>query len=924
MLYYRSDTEIEKEVPYVPSGVIFPRIKISLDGSWDFKVDPANVGESSRWYIRDNFIDTDTKKIEVPFCWQSQFPNLRDYHGFAWYQRVFNIPSTYSDCRVLLHIGAVNYDPKIWINDDLVGEFKGGYYPLEIDLSKFIRFGEDNILTIRVFHPDPNLISQYPHGKQTWYSFVGGIWQSTYIEITSGMYISNVFIIPDIKNSKIKVSGTINNLPEKIEGFSVNLKIISPEREELEEEFTINQSEINIEVSLPKMLLWTLNSPQLYNITTTLKRDGKPIDEITVTTGLREIEAKDGKIYLNGEPIYLRGVLNQDFYPKTIYTPPSDDFIRKELELAKLMGINLIRIHIKLADPKYLDWADRLGILIWEEIPNVGTFTLSAEERLTETFKQMILRDRNHPSIIIWGIANEAWGVDPSSSRGRDWLIKMYNLAKTLDPTRLVVDNSPCVPNYHVKTDIADYHWYNTIPGSYEQWIDFVKRFASDPSWTFGNNPVRRGDEPLMVSEFGVWGLPSLKNIREGYIKEGYDGDPWWFDKGWGSGIPREVERRFNEWNLKEVWENWEVFATASQLHQFQALKFMIEEMRKYPQINGYIITEFYDLYWECNGLLDFYRNPKAYMNDLSKINNDNLLIIDRINAKTNLWSNENFSAPVYFSKWSHGELINAKLKWRIKDILENEITKISLYPFDVSYLGEISFIAPDVANTTKIMLEVHLFNADNDLIASNSINIVIAPSALKYPKVSKDSLILFYSPDRILTMIANKLRSMGYNIDIRDTIDKEASCVISSTYNDKIESYIKDGGRAFIVINSPQTLNIGGKRYIVNRRGGEWITDFHYIRDKNTFKNLPIENPMGWTYYLVMPDLIIKNVSPAELKDVIAGYFEGWIHEHAATIFKKEIGGGMLIMSTFNFSSYEEDPITTILFNNILEQLTQ
>lgn len=904
----------------MPSKIVFPRVKISFDGFWDFKTDPNNIGESQRWYIRDNFVETE--KIRVPFCWQSQFSNLRDYHGFAWYQKIFNVSDMYSDCRIILHIGAINYDPKIWINGELVGVFKGGYYPLEVDLSKFVKPGEDNVLTIKVFHPDSALIDQYPHGKQTWYSFVGGIWQSTFIEITSGIYLSDIFVIPDIKDSKIKVTGTVNNLPEKPSGFSIKLKVVSPEKEEIEEEFIVNQSKISMEVNLPKVLLWTLDNPQLYNITAMLKKNGEPVDEITVTIGLREVEAKNGKIYLNGEPIYLRGVLNQDFYPKTIYTPPSDDFIREEIELAKRMGINLIRIHIKLADPRYLDWADKLGILIWEEIPNVGSFTLSSEERLTETFKQMILRDRNHPSIIIWGIANEAWGVDPSTSRGRDWLIKMYNLAKSLDPTRPVVDNSPCVPNYHVKTDIDDYHWYNTIPGSYEQWVDFVKRFATDSSWTFGNNPIRKGDEPLIVSEFGVWGLPSLKNIREGYAEEGYSGDPWWFDKGWGSGIPRDAEKRFNEWHLNEVWRDWEEFAVASQWHQFQALKFMIEEMRKYPQISGYIITEFYDLHWECNGLLDFYRNPKDYMNDLPIINNDNLLIIDRTNAKTNLWSGESFSIPVYFSKWSPGELVDAKLKWRIEGVLEGELSGITLHPFTVSFLGNISFIAPNVTNMTELMLVASLLDSNDNLVALNSIKITISPDNFKYPKISKDALILVYSPDKILSAIANELHDMGYNVLATDTVYREALCIISPEYNSEIEQYVRNGGKAFIIVNSPKTLNVEGKRYTAGQRGGEWVTDFHYVRDRNIFRNLPPENPLGWAYYLTMPDLIIRNVSPTESKDVIAGYFEGWIHEHSATIFKKEIGNGQLIISTFNFSNYKRDSVTTILFNNILEQL--
>jgi hypothetical protein len=916
-MFYLSLKSTEKEGAHIPTGIVVPRVKIPLDGLWDFKIDPNIVGESKSWYIRDNFADAE--KIEVPFCWQSQFPELRDYHGFAWYQRVFNISKTYSGCRVVLHIGAVNYDPKIWVNDKLVGEFRGGYYPLEVDLTDFVEFGGDNVLTIRVYHPDPVLIDAYPHGKQTWYSFVGGIWQSTYIEITSGIYISDVFVIPDVNDSKAEVIVAINNLPKSPMGFSIDLKLTSPEGEVIEKEFDVEENKVKMEINVPKMLLWTLDKPQLYNVTTTLKKDGKPLDEVEVTTGFRKVEAKNGKIYLNGKPIYLRGVLNQAFYPKTIYTPPSDEFIKNELELAKRMGINLVRIHVKVADPRYLDWADKLGILIWEEPPNVGSFTVSAEERLTETFRQMILRDRNHPSIIIWGIINEAWGVDPSTSRGREWLIKMYDLAKDLDPTRLVVDNSACGGNYHVKTDIDDFHWYNTIPGSYKEWIGFVRRYATDPSWTFGNNPVRKGDEPLIVSEFGVWGMPSLRNITESY-----GGEPWWFSKGWGSGIPKGAEERFNAWNLREVWTNWEEFAVSSQWRQFQALKFMIEEIRKYPQISGYIITEFYDLYWECNGLLDFYRNPKAYIDNLTNINNDDLLIIDRANSKTNLWSGENFTAPVYFSKWSEGKLNNAKLKWNLDDVLRGEIVGVNVSPYGVTDLGSISFIAPNVSRVTKLALTAELVDSEDNLIATNSINLVVAPKEMLSPRISKETSILIYSPDGTLKRISDKLREMECNVTVSDVIDKKASIVITSTYDDEVRSYVKSGGKVLIIPSSLRRFCIEDKCYEIANRGGEWVTDFHYIRNKEIFEGLPIENPMEWTYYLTMPNRIIRGVSQAESENIDAGYFEGWIHQHAATIFEKATDGeGLIIISTYDFSRYGEDPVTTILLNNLLGKLT-
>ncbi|MCD6088549.1 hypothetical protein J7K07_02375 [Candidatus Bathyarchaeota archaeon] len=130
----------------------------------------------------------------------------------------------------------------------------------------------------------------------------------------------------------------------------------------------------------------------------------------------------------------------------------------------------------------------------------------------------------------------------------------------------------------------------------------------------------------------------------------------------------------------------------------------------------------------------------------------------------------------------------------------------------------------------------------------------------------------------------------MGYNISVSDTINKDASCVITSVYDDKVESYVENGGKVFIILTSPQILNIKSIRYRIDRRSGEWVTDFHYIKTEKFFEDIPIENPMGWTYYLTMPDLIIKGISPDGSENICAGYFEGWIHEHAATILKKKL----------------------------------
>lgn len=904
-------------------SVVVPRFRLSLDGAWRFRTDPKDIGVSEKWYLKENL--TGYINVTIPSCWQSYSKDLLNYHGIAWYQRDFFLSSELKGARITVNFGAVNWKADVWINGKLVGSHEGGYEPFSFDITEYVAFDRENTITVRVYLPPPELMSDIPHGKQTWYSYVGGIWQSVWIEATSKSYIGDVFIIPNVKNSTARIQIEVNNLLSNTQ-FSIKATITSPTNEVFEGRVTIPRGVTEwkgeIQVPVSNLLLWSPETPYLYNATISLMRgDSEKIDEVSVTFGFRSIEAKDGKILLNGKPIYIRGALNQDFYPNTIYTPPSDDFIKEELLLAKRMGLNLLRIHIKLADPRYLYWADRLGIMIWEEIPNVDSFTINAEERLQKTLEAMIKRDRNHPSVIIWGIANEAWGVNPADFRGREWLVKMYKFVKSLDPTRLVIDNSPTVPNFHVISDINDFHWYNTIPGSYGAWIDFIKRFTSNPDWTFG--APRRGWEPLMVSEFGVWGLPSLKALYEFY-----NGEPWWFNRGWGSAVPEGVEKRFKEWHLDEIWGDYENMAKATQLHQFEALKFMIEYMRKYPSIVGYIITQFYDLHWESNGLLDFLRNPKAYFNMLPLINNDSLLIIDWEGSKLNLWSGEEFRAKIIVSHFREDRLENLTLRWLLDGEEIGRISNITVEPFSVTNLTEVRFTAPELREAKEVTFEAVLERADGAVVLRNWLRLLVAPRELMYPGIGKEDKILIYGKGLTPELIASLktrlvyLLQEGYNIIVSDKIDPGARLIITITYDDNIANYLHNGGRAILIANRQMTLNIDGREFIIKPRGGEWVSDFQYIRDKRLVDPLPIENPLGWRFYLCYPRYIIVGVGPEDYKRILSGYFEGWVRENAATTLLLDIGSGTLIITTFNMEHYGIDPTATVILNNLINML--
>ena len=270
-----------------------------------------------------------------------------------------------------------------------------------------------------------------------------------------------------------------------------------------------------------------------------------------------------------------------------------------------------------------------MGMLIWTELPNGGMATDRSRGRKEKLLKGIVDRDANHPSIIIWTIINENWGVDlVNDADHRDWLKRTFAWLKAYDPTRLVVDNSPLAPSFHVESDIADYHFYAAIPDHRDEWDQFVDELASRASWLYSphGDAVITGREPLMCSEFGNWGLPYPKDLRDEKGEE-----PWWFETGhdWGEGVmyAHGVENRFSDWSLDRVFGDLRRFVIAAQWQQFRALKYEIESMRRKPTLAGYVITELHDCHWESNGLLDMRRNPRVFHELFHIVNSDTVIV---------------------------------------------------------------------------------------------------------------------------------------------------------------------------------------------------------------------------------------------------------------------------------------------------------
>ena len=298
-------------------------------------------------------------------------------------------------------------------------------------------------------------------------------------------------------------------------------------------------------------------------------------------------------------------------------------------------------------------------------------------------FRTSVATHGHHPSISIWTLFNEGWGIDlDDNPDDRRWLIETFDAAKALVPDSLLVDNSPCFPrNYHLKTDIEDFHWYNGFPHQNEAFAATARAFAARAAWTLSphGDAERRGDEPLICSEFGVWGLPHPREILEA------DGsEPWWFESGhdWnlGSAYPHGIETRFRDAGLAPIFGDLDGFVSAAQDLQYRALKRQIETLRWERPISGYVITELNDVQWELNGLMDVLNRPRAFAEHLANIQGP-WLIIARA-PRTAVRAGERFDVSARLAGAAETPE-GARLAWRFAD--ESGVAALGPEPTTIS-----------------------------------------------------------------------------------------------------------------------------------------------------------------------------------------------------------------------------------------------
>lgn len=930
------------------------RKRISLDGLWEFLPDPDQSLQPNT--IKDAGA---LRSIRVPGPWQAQFEDLRGYSGVAWYRREFEIPQLDNihadpDTTYILHFGAVDYFATVWLNGQLVGEHEGGYLPFEFELNDALRLAGANELVVCVVDPGDheNLLpeitfGEIPHGKQSWYGPIGGIWQSVYLEARHATYLTRLHITPDIENAQAHCELQLNRPANH--NTSLRLSLTDPRGAVTIHSASIEAGEASFQILLPipDPLLWDTRSPHLYQLEAALLADepeGAVLDALASNFGMRSIAASpDGHLVLNGRILYLRGALDQDYYPEMIYTPFSDAELDEQFIKARHMGLNCIRTHIKITDPRYYDAADRAGMLIWTELPNWENLTPATKSRARATLDGMVERDWNHPSIIIWTIVNEGWGVELAvNADHREWLSDTYDHLKQLDPHRLVVGNSACFTNFHVVTDIEDFHNYYSIPDHYRQWRAWVETFAARPPWTFAhtyeNNDAwrqflrdpwkavprtpapevrRTGREPMIVSEFGNWGLPDLEKLRACYGGR----DPWWFETGleWGDGAAyaHGVENRFRMWHLDKVFPTFADLARASQRMQFCALKYQIEQMRRHPSIVGYIITEFTDVHWEANGLLDMCRNPKAFYDAMAAINGADAIIPAW--KRIAYWEGERCEVNLTLSHFSESDLDGARLEWHLDLFPEinGAMKKVKPQKAQITKLGKVAFDVPPLDLSVRARLELRLTDASGAEVTSNHLELYFFPRRVaQIPPVR-----LSASP-----RLAPQLAALGYEL----TDDwEQADALVADKLTDEVRFFVQNGGRVlWLAESSTSQQSYLGTVEIAARQGrrwqGDWASNMNWIRQADMFKEIPSGGTVDFAFADLTPEHVITGISPRDFAaDVHAGLFVGWLQHIVALVAERRYGNGRLLISTFRLrEQLPGNPVAAIMLRDMIAHL--
>jgi hypothetical protein len=566
----------------------------SLDGSWRFCFDDAGA------WRRPDEVPEWPLTINVPFAPESALSGIGDsgFHAFCWYEREFDAGVQEGE-RLMLNFGAVDYATKVWLNDQYLGEHIGGHTPFSFDITPALRREGRQKLTVRVAD-DPHDLAK-PRGKQDWqrephsiwYPRTTGIWQTVWLESVPATHISRIRWTPHLERWEIGFEAFLAG-PHP-EGTRIQLRLSVGDQILVDDSYRTILGEVHRRIALSdpgiddfrNELLWSPEKPTLIRAEVELWRGERLVDTVESYTALRSVSVQKGDFMLNGRPYYLRMVLDQGYWPDSLMTAPSSEALRRDIELTKAMGFNGVRKHQKIEDPRYLYWADKLGLLVWEEMPSAYRFTHESVERITREWIEVIDRDYSHPCIVVWVPFNESWGVPDLAEKEahRSCVQALYHLTKTLGGGRPVIGNDGWENS---ATDIIGIHDYDNHAGRLRERyspsvpVAEILNRRSPAGRMLTVEGYAHANQPIMLTEFG--GIAFVDHERETV------------SGAWGYGASADVPtfRR-----------------------QYRALLKAVQELKLF---RGFCYTQLTDTFQEANGLLYADRTPKLSLAEIHAV----------------------------------------------------------------------------------------------------------------------------------------------------------------------------------------------------------------------------------------------------------------------------------------------------------------
>ncbi|MGP3778546.1 glycoside hydrolase family 2 protein [Halanaerobium saccharolyticum] len=568
----------------------------NLNGAWNFAFDDQNLGEKDKWYKKEEL----EEKINVPFSFETKASGIADRseHNFIWYQRTFKV-ETDSEKKIILNFGAVDYKTKVWINGRFAGSHSGGYDSFAFDISDFVDYREENNLVVKV--EDSRSKSQ-PRGKQTykndnflcWYTRTTGIWQTVWLEyVDQNLYLRDLKITPDIDQSEVELDYFFNAEDFGTGNYKLLTTIEFEGKKITEFEFEITKAnyklKINVEDENNELKLWYPDSPNLYDLKLTLFRDDEVVDQLSSYFGMRKISIEADQILLNNQPFYQKLILDQGYWPDSLVTPPSDQAIKKDVELAKTMGFNGARKHQKIEDDRFYYWADKLGLLVWAEMGSTYEFSEQAVENFSLEWQRVVKELYNHPSIVCWVPFNESWGIEAvkSNKKQQSFTESIYQLTKSIDSERPIISNDGWE---HTTSDIITFHDYvESIDKLRQTYLEKIDKLLANKE-VFNDQVYIEGGKFIMADNYDYQGQPLLFSEFGGVAFQNKE--------GWGYG--------------EQVQTKEELF------QRIEKLMVLIKEAEYF---RGYCYTQLTDVEQEKNGLLDENREFKLELEKIKELN---------------------------------------------------------------------------------------------------------------------------------------------------------------------------------------------------------------------------------------------------------------------------------------------------------------